>query len=166
MNTDIAEKIELIHKIDQETRQQGKFNDEIDAQNSEKIKMIYEQIGFPTIEKVGKSASHRFVTILLHSQDTEFKKKCLEDMKYFSNDEIEKKDMAYLVDKIEITEGKGQVYGTQLTFNTEKDTYEVMDLQDSKSVNDRRLEVGLEPIEDYITFANGKRKEMMDNQSK
>lgn len=157
---DIADEIESIHKSDQETRADGKFDLKIDSQNSEKIKSIYEQIGFPTISKVGKSASHHFVTVLLHSQDIEFKKKVLEDMKDISDQEVDKKDMAYLEDKIRIAENGKQLYGTQLTFSEEKQTYEVIDLEDSESVYERRLKIGLDTLEDYIEFANGRRKEV------
>ncbi len=157
---DIAGEIESIHKLDQETRAKGSFDLEIDNQNSEKIKSIYEQIGFPTISKVGKSASHHFVTILLHSQDIEFKKKVLNDMRNLTNEEIDKRDMAYLEDKIRIAEGEKQLYGTQLTFNKEKQAYEIIDLENHELVNIRRLEVGLDTLEDYIEFANRRRKEV------
>lgn len=157
---DISDCIESIHKSDQHSRSGGKFDLEIDNQNSEKIKSIYEQIGFPTISKVGKSASHHFVTVLLHSQDIEFKKKVLEDMKDISDQEVDKKDMAYLEDKIRIAEDGQQLYGTQLTFNEEKQSYEVINLENHESVNERRLKIGLDTLEDYIKFANGRRKEV------
>jgi hypothetical protein len=83
-----------------------------------------------------------------------------------SVEEVDKRDMAYLDDKIEVVEKESQVYGTQLIFNVEKDTYEVMDLRDAETVNERRSSLGLETLEDYITFANRRRKEMIDNQAK
>ncbi len=81
-------------------------------------------------------------------------------MKDFSDQEVDKKDMAYLEDKIRIAEGDQQLYGTQITFNEEKQTYEVIDLENPESVNERRLKIGLDTLGDYIEFANGRRKEV------
>lgn len=162
----IGEEIESIYKLDQDERMQGIASLETDEANSAKIKAIYEKIGFPTIQKVGTSASHRFVIVLLHSRDIEFKKRCLEDMRALSDDEVRKKDMAYLIDKIEVAETGIQVYGTQLFFNEEKDTYEVMEIQDPETVDERRLSLGLETLEKYLVIATESRREMMANRAK
>ena len=157
---DIALQIESIHKTDQELRLQGHFDTTLDAENSAKIKAIYEQIGFPTISKVGTSASHHFFTILQHSPDIEFKKAVLRDMYELSVEEVNKKDVGYLDDRIRLAEGQKQRYGTQLAFNEEKQTYEVVDLEDPESVNTRRAELGMDTVEEYIEFANKRRKEV------
>jgi hypothetical protein len=159
-NEIIASQIESIHKTDQELRLIGKFDLEIDAQNSEKIKAIYQEIGFPTINKVGKSASHHFVTILLHSTDIEFKKKVLDNMKSLLDEDAHKKDIAYLEDKILITEGKKQMYGTQLTFNEMENTYIAIEIDNFENVNQSRKEIGLDSLEEYIQFANEERRKM------
>lgn len=157
---DIALQIESIHKADQELRLQGRFDLAVDTENSAKIKAIYEQIGFPTISKVGASASHHFFTILQHSPDIEFKKAVLRDMYEFSAEEVNKRDVGYLDDRIRLAEGRKQRYGTQLTFNEEKQTYEVMDLEDPEFVNTRRAELGMNTLGEYLQYANKRRKEV------
>jgi hypothetical protein len=156
----IAHQIEDIHKIDQQLRRTGTFDVQTDIENSEKIKAIYQQIGFPTIQQVGESASHHFVTILLHSPDIAFKKQCLQDMKQLSAEEVRQKDIPYLEDKIRIAEGEKQLYGTQLYFNQTLGIYEVMDLELPESVNERRTQFGLETLDAYIEYAQEVRKEM------
>lgn len=157
----LAEQIESIHKVDQQLRRSsGTFDAQIDIENSENIKAIYQQIGFPTIQKVGASASHHFVTILLHSPDIAFKKQCLEDMHPLSAEEVRRSDIPYLEDKIRIAEGDKQLYGTQLYFNSTLGIYEVSDLELPESVNERRAQFGLETLDAYIECLQEWRNEM------
>ena len=46
-------------------------------------------------------------------------------------------------------EGKEQIYGSQI-YENEDGSFYVKDLQEPEYVNQRRREVGLGPIEDYV----------------
>lgn len=81
-------------------------------------------------------------------------------MQVLSAEEVDKHDVAYLEDRIRLAEEGKQRYGTQLTFNEEKQTYEVMDLEDPESVNQRRAELGMNTLEEYLQYANKRREEV------
>ncbi len=59
-------------------------------------------------------------------------------------------NLAYLEDRILVNEGKKQVYGTQVIFNKSTAKYEVLPVIDERRLNERRLKLGLQPIEDYL----------------
>ena len=59
----------------------------------------------------------------------------------------------WLIDRVNLREGKEQIYGSQLYGNSDG-TYYVKDLFDPEYVNQRRKSVGLEPIESYIARWN------------
>jgi hypothetical protein len=117
--------------------------------NAEKLNEIIDEIGFPTIEKVGIEASESAWLIIQHSiSKPEFMKKCL---KLLENVAIENKDyeknLASLTDRISVLEGKPQLYGTQFDWdkNGELSPNEYDDLL---KVNFRRLKIGFNTIEE------------------
>jgi hypothetical protein len=62
---------------------------------------------------------------------------------------LEKSNLAVMIDRIEISEHRPQIYGTQLYYDN-SNKLNVSEIIDSKNVNIRRSEIGLEPIEDYL----------------
>ncbi|MGR3810288.1 DUF6624 domain-containing protein [Jiulongibacter sp. NS-SX5] len=58
--------------------------------------------------------------------------------------------LALLVDRINMRNGKPQIYGSQITRNSETGQQEVFQIWEPQYVNQRRKEVGLGPIEDYL----------------
>ncbi len=59
-------------------------------------------------------------------------------------------ELALLEDRVLLDEGKSQRYGSQLKFNPENGTYELYPIDDPAGVNERRQEMGLGPLEDYL----------------
>ncbi|MCX2743502.1 hypothetical protein OO013_06475 [Mangrovivirga sp. M17] len=57
--------------------------------------------------------------------------------------------LALLVDRIEMRNGRPQIYGSQITTNPETGEQVVHELADPQNVNKRRAEVGLGPLEEY-----------------
>ncbi|QCK16382.1 DUF6624 domain-containing protein [Mangrovivirga cuniculi] len=57
--------------------------------------------------------------------------------------------LALLVDRIEMRNGRPQIYGSQITSDSETGESRVYDLVDPQNVNSRRAEVGLGPLEEY-----------------
>ncbi|AEI47364.1 DUF6624 domain-containing protein [Runella slithyformis] len=58
--------------------------------------------------------------------------------------------LALLEDRVALQQGKCQIYGTQIDYDTQTRTYYIPSLCDPISVNKRREEVGLNPIEEYV----------------
>ena len=56
---------------------------------------------------------------------------------------------ALLVDRIRMYKGQPQLYGSQLKKDPSSGEFRFHDIEDEANVNQRRAEVGLEPIEDY-----------------
>jgi len=69
--------------------------------------------------------------------------------------EIEKenadpRNYAFLTDRVLINTGKKQLYGTQTLFNFNTAQAYPKALEDSINVNERRAQMELEPIEEYL----------------
>ena len=62
------------------------------------------------------------------------------------------KNFAYLIDRLYVNTGRKQLYGTQLTYIADSCQAIPKNLADSLTVNVRRKEIGLEPIEAYLNM--------------
>lgn len=59
-------------------------------------------------------------------------------------------DLALLEDRVAIGQGKKQIYGSQISFNSKTGKHFVSPIIEPEKVNERRAKVGLAPIEDYL----------------
>lgn len=121
----------------------------VDETNYHRISEIIDQIGYPTISKVGKQASFNSWLIIQHHPEGDFQKKCL-DLMELDKDDIDPQNIAYLKDRVLMFSGKKQIYGTQLRQNEVSKKMELFDVEDEEHLNKRRKSVGLEPIEEYL----------------
>lgn len=82
--------------------------------NAKILREIINEIGFPTLSKVGSKASDAAWLIIQHSiGEPEFMKACYKMMAENGFD-VNPKNQAYLYDRIQVFQGKPQKYGTQL----------------------------------------------------
>lgn len=127
-----------------------KIANQKDSINLIKVKKILDEKGWVGKDKVGAQANSALFLVIQHS-DLETQKKYLPMMK-----EAVKKgnaspgSLALLIDRIEIREGRKQIYGSQIGINQSNNTYYVLPLTDPDNVDKRRTEVGLDPISNYI----------------
>ena len=127
------------------------FDPQVDIKNTDKLKRIILEMGWPTKSKFGEEAAHAAWMIAQHSdKETAFQRLCLEAMKNLSEDEIEKADLALLEDRVRIKEGKPQLYGTQFSVS-EDGKFEPEPIEDENNLDKRRKEMGLEPFLEYKT---------------
>ncbi len=126
------------------------------------IKEIFATYGYPTVKKVGTDASYHYFVLIQHSDsDPAFQLSMLPILKELSKKgEIPKKDYAYLYDRVQRNTGKKQLYGTQLSFDSEGNLFDntnkiiiPQDLVDPENVDKRRKKMGLEPLEQYYETA-------------
>ncbi len=89
----------------------------VDERNTARMKRIVDEIGWPTISKVGYEPSHGAWLLVQHSdKDVSFQIRCLDLMKAaLLQEEVESKDVAYLEDRVRVNQGLHQIYGTQFT---------------------------------------------------
>ncbi len=124
------------------------------------LKDIFKKYGYPDFDKVGKESSNNFWLCVQHcDHDLKFQEEVLEAMfPAVQNKKADPKNYAYLRDRVNLNSGKAQVYGTQVTY---KDRTAIpKELIDPESVNKRRKEVGLPPIEEYLNMMTEMHRKM------
>lgn len=67
-----------------------------------------------------------------------------------AEDDVNPQNIAYLKDRVLVFSGKKQVYGTQLKKNEITNKMELYDVEDEVHLDDRRKQIGLEPIAEYL----------------
>lgn len=83
--------------------------------------------------------------------DLEFQEKMLKIIKEEAkNGNVDADDFAHLMDRVQLAKQKPQVYGTRLDYNTDSGQAFPEKLIDSVNVNERRENLGLESIEEYL----------------
>ncbi|QJW99006.1 DUF6624 domain-containing protein [Frigoriglobus tundricola] len=125
----------------------------LDKDNREWLKGVVEKHGWPGKSLVGEDGAHAAWLLVQHADpDLPFQKKCLDLMKaVVKAGEVEKKDLAYLTDRVLSNEGKKQLYGTQLV---QADGRMVpKPIEDEDKVDERRKEVGLQSLAEYLKIA-------------
>ena len=145
----IADEIIKMSEVDQQMRKSEKWDSSIDVANTQRIKEIVEQIGWPTRSKVGGHASEMAWLLVQHADhDRAFQLMCLDLMKAQSAGEVSPGNFAYLEDRVRVGEGRPQFYGTQF-YGDEAGNFGPRPIEDPDHVDERRQAVGLQPLSDY-----------------
>ena len=61
-------------------------------------------------------------------------------------------DLALMEDRVLIEQGEKQIYGSQLTMNSETNTMQLAPMIDHENADKRRSEVGLQPLAEYLKY--------------
>lgn len=64
------------------------------------------------------------------------------------NGNISGSELAMLIDRIELNNGRSQIYGSRI--QRQEGKFVIYPILDEANVNKRRSEVGLEPLEAYV----------------
>jgi hypothetical protein len=120
-----------------------------DREHLARLKIIVENIGWPTKNLVGEAASSYAFLILQHG-DLPTQKKYFPLLEASAKrGEASLAHVALMQDRILVGEGKEQLYGTQFhAFNGSK--LRLYPVVDPKNVNKRRAQMGLGTLEEYI----------------
>jgi hypothetical protein len=124
--------------------------DEVMRRHKPLLENILRTHGFPSYALVGKTSSHNFWLLVQHcDDDPAFQRQVLTLMgEEVRRGNADPRDYAYLVDRVNLNTGKSQVYGTQVTYRDGKAVPKA--LQDADRVDQRREEVGLKPLAEYL----------------
>jgi uncharacterized protein DUF6624 len=119
-----------------------------DAELTLELKQIVDQKGWPTIALVGMDASNAAMLILTHTADHTWQAKLLPQLEQLADARrIEASQLALVIDKELISEGKLQRYGTQFKFvNGEMAMYGV---EDPGGLDQLRARALLPPMDVY-----------------
>lgn len=113
---------------------------------------IFDEIGFPDYDMVGKDASDAFWLLVQHSDhDPEFQERVATAMiPAVERGAADGSQLAYLMDRVRINTGRGQLYGTQVDYEHSIGRAFPKTLESAEFVDERRSEVGLEPLFEYM----------------
>lgn len=125
-----------------------------DSANTNWLKAYVARWGWPTTAQVGHEAvEHAFLIVQHAVHDTAFMRAMLPAIEQaYSRGELDGQRVALLTDRLEVKAGRGQIYGTQLSF---KDGHLVLDpIADSAGVDARRRKMGLPSLAVYLRFVD------------
>jgi len=123
-----------------------------DSLNEAEAKRIFNRYGYPGYSLVGDAGSNWFWTIVQHcDDDIAFQQKVLEQMdKEVKANNASGEDYGYLEDRVLISQGKKQLYGTQVHVDPKTNKATPFAIEDSTQVDARRKAVGMMPLADYL----------------
>lgn len=127
---------------------QKKLN-EVRTKHNQRLKEIISTYGWPGIQLVGlEGASGMWLLVQHQDKDLAFQKQCLVLLKEaVEKQEAQAREYAYLLDRVRKNENLPQVYGTQWELKDRK--WLLYSLETPENLNQRRLEAGLNSIEEY-----------------
>jgi len=103
----------------------GKFKDSVFTTHKLRLEKIFKEFGYPGYSLVGKEGSKNFWLMVQHSDgDPDFQSKVLDKLKIeVDNRNADGRDFGLLTDRVKINKGEKQIYGTQLTYNSQGQAY-------------------------------------------
>ncbi|HRP90807.1 MAG TPA: hypothetical protein PKX92_12310 [Edaphocola sp.] len=129
-----------------------KIINEKDSVNLITIKNILDTYGWLGTDEIGQQGNATIFLVIQHS-DLETQLKYLPMMREaVKKGNAKSSSLALLEDRIALRQGKSQIYGSQIGYDKEKNSYYVLPIIDPDNVNIRRAEVGLPPIETYVNY--------------
>jgi hypothetical protein len=147
---------------DMSSEERKRYSDSVFAINEHRLKGIFAQYGFPGYALVGEQGSTNFWLMTQHcDKDPAFQEQVLSAMQaQLKHHNADPKNFAYLTDRVRINTNRKQLYGTQVTYNTDSCQAVPKPLADSLNVNQRRKAIGLEPLESYLNWMSEAHFEM------
>ncbi|MEV1174769.1 DUF6624 domain-containing protein [Nonomuraea sp. NPDC049784] len=122
----------------------------VDTDNTEFLKRVIDERGWPGHDLVGEQAAHAAWLLAQHAdRDREFQRQCLPLLQdAVAQGQATPQELAYLVDRVRVGEGRSQVYGTQYE-QTSEGGFGPHTIEDPERLDERRSEMGLEPHAEY-----------------
>ncbi|GAB3318474.1 hypothetical protein GCM10027299_10010 [Larkinella ripae] len=133
-----------------EIKELWKTIEEKDSLNLIQIKNILDEHGWVGEDKVGPQANMTLFLVIQHA-DLATQQRYLPMMRQAVKDEkAEASALALLEDRVALGEGRRQSYGSQIGQDEKTGKAYVLPLNDPDHVDQRRAEVGLPPLADYV----------------
>jgi hypothetical protein len=106
--------------------------------------------GWPTVSLVGERAAHAAWLLVQHADARpELQERALALMRpLVASGEASGVDVAYLEDRVRVARGDAQLFGTQFGAD-ENGVQRPFAIEDAARVDERRAELGLEPLAQY-----------------
>ncbi|MDF0706458.1 MAG: DUF6624 domain-containing protein [Bacteroidota bacterium] len=128
------------------------FKDSVFTTHQKRLTQIFDKHGFVGFDLAGENGSNNFWLMVQHSDHApDFQKKVLQQMKIaVDHNNASPSNYGLLVDRVNLNTGLPQVYGTQVDYRFDVCQAFPKNLKDSANVNQRRSEIGLPPLEEYL----------------
>ena len=124
-----------------------------DSINLTKIKIILNERGWLGPKIIGEKGSQTLFLVIQHS-NIDVQLAYLPMMREaVKKGNAKASSLALLEDRVALRQGKRQIYGSQIDSGEDGQKY-VAPLIDPENVDKRRLEVGLEPLAEYVKYWN------------
>jgi len=121
---------------------------EINRKNVEIVKGIIAEMGFPRMDLISKKAYLAAVLVVLHSGDVGFLNQSILTLQKADPASRQKRDIAYMIDKVRVIEKRPQLYGTQ--YHIDKDgVFKYIEIEKPDELEKRRAEYEMESFEEY-----------------
>lgn len=151
IEVDCSKKQQILSEVYESDQRIRKANDLIkyakeDHRNQELVISIIEKCGMPTLKVVSQKQMNAIWLGLQHSTKKIRKKYFPQIEKAVENGDLSKQQYTLMKDRMLMDEDKPQIYGSQIKNG------KLYKLENPETVNERRKEMGLEPIEDYLKY--------------
>jgi hypothetical protein len=124
---------------------------EIDKENVTELKAILAECGWIDAARFGSRTANAAFLIVQHSGDDELMGGALPHIEADAKAKrINGDQYALLYDRLALSRGNLQRYGTQLSTRNRNEMF-VEKLEDPEHVDERRKELGMQPLADYIS---------------
>ena len=126
----------------------------IDRANTEQLKTIIEEHGWPTVALVGNDGARAAWLLAQHADhDPEWQRHLLKLMEpHAGTGQADPVDHAYLIDRVRVNAGRPQLYGTQ--HHDVDGERQPLPIEDPETVDERRNKLGMRRLKSYTKFVN------------
>ena len=159
INEALKQEILVMVEADQKMRKSHELDSEVDKRNTERMKDIISQYGWPGKSLVGEEGANGAWLLIQHADhDAEFQKQALELLKEaVRKGEAKKRNEAYLTDRVRVNSGQPQVFGTQF-YKDEGGVFGPRPVEDQERIEGRRKEFDLGSFSEYEQLMQAKNK--------
>lgn len=131
------------------------YDKTIDEENETQLQKIVGEVGgWLKLSVFGKEAVDNAWVLVQHSPNTPFRKEMLAKMKELPDGEVEKKRIAQIEDRIRVSEGKPQLYGTSFKIDLKTKELSYDPIEDIENVNARRASMEMDTFEEHLQRAH------------
>jgi len=124
---------------------------EVDTDNTDWLKQVVVDLGWIDSKRFGDQAADAAFLLVQHSGDLPLMLAALPEIEQdVKAGRLNPQNFALLFDRLQIMQGGRQRYGTQV-MKDDKGDWIVGRLEEPDQVDERRKEIGLEPLQDYLS---------------
>jgi hypothetical protein len=168
LNKELVAILDTIHQEDQKYREESldlekkygwdskevqdvwKIINVKDSINLIKVEKILAEYGWPGADIIGETGNKTLFLVIQHA-DAQTQEKYLPMLRdAVKNGKTKANYLALMEDRVLLAEGEKQIYGSQLQMNSETNKWELAPMIDPDSADERRAEVGLKPLAEYL----------------